>query len=100
MTSDALKTSFFVRKALRILNTISSYAEDHGQFLKNFRDDGKLSRSKSDLNSSKVPIHPTIATFGDAKFICQSVGSKIATISSLNFYWKAIISSIVTKVRS
>ena len=52
-----------------------------------------------ELNSSKIPIHPTIATFGDAKFICQSVGSKIATISSLNFYWKAIISSIVTKVR-
>ena len=39
------------------------------------------------------------ATFGDAKAICQSVGSKIATIASLNFYWNQIISSIVTKVR-
>ena len=103
MTSAVVKTSFFVRKELRIFEHDldlgrSSAAEHLAQFLKIFRHDGTLSRSKSDL-MYKLPIHPKIATFGDAKFICQSVGSKIATISSLNFNWNAIISSIVTKVR-
>ena len=43
-------------------------------------------------------LHPRKATFAGAKSMCLSVGSKIATIRSLNLYWDAIIPSIVAKV--
>ena len=54
---------------------------------------------KSDLNLNfKLMLHPTKATFAEAKSVCLSVGSQIATIESLNFFWDPIISSIVYKV--